>query len=94
LHGGDQIGFARVISGRATIAYLGAVFVLTRYRRRGLSKWLMKCVMSHLELQGLRRWILLTGDAQGLYAQSGLTSLTESDRWTQRHDPAVYLPKD
>lgn len=91
-HGGDQIGFARVISGRATIAYLGDVFVLTKYRRSGLSKWFMKRVMSHPELQGLRRWILLTGDAQGLYAQSGFTSLTEPDQWMQRHDAAVYLP--
>ena len=54
----------------------------------------MKCVMSHPELQRLRRWILLTGDAHGLYAQSGFTSLTESNRWMQRRDPAVCLPKD
>jgi N-acetylglutamate synthase-like GNAT family acetyltransferase len=94
LHGGDQIGFARVISDRATIAYLGDVFVLAEYRGRGLSKWLMKCVMSHPDLQGLRRWILLTGDAHGFYAQSGFTSLTKSDRRMQRHDPTVYLPKD
>lgn len=92
--GGDQIGFARVISDHATIAYLGDVFVLAEYRGRGLSKWLMKCVMSHPELQGLRRWILLTGDAHGLYAQSGFTSLTEPELWMQRHDPAVYLPWD
>ena len=90
LDGSDQIGFARVISDRATIAYLGDVFVLAGYRGRGLSKWLMKCVMSHPELQGLRRWILLTADAHELYAQSGFTSLTEPDRWMQRHDPAVY----
>lgn len=68
--------------------------VLAEYRWRGLSKWLMKCVMSHPELQQLRRWILLTADAHGLYAQSGFTSLPEPDRWMQRHDPAVYPPKD
>ena len=92
--GGDQIGFARVISDHATIAYLGDVFVLAEYRGRGLSKWLMKCVMSHPDLQGLRRWILLTGDAHGLYARSGFTPLAEPHRWMQRHDPTVYLPKD
>jgi predicted N-acetyltransferase YhbS len=68
--------------------------VLAEYRGRGLFKWLMQCVMSHPELQGLRRWILLAGDAHGLYAQSGFTSLAEADRWMQRHAPAVYLPKD
>ena len=93
LHGSQQIGFARVISDRATIAYLGDVFLLTEYRGRGLSKWLMKCVMSHPELQGLRRWILLTGDAHGLYAKSGFTALTQPDRWMQRHDPAAYAAK-
>src|SRR5262245_41532517 len=63
LHGERQIGFARIISDFATIAYLGDVFVLPEYRGRGLSKWLMSCVTQHPDLQGLRRWILATADA-------------------------------
>jgi hypothetical protein len=50
--------------------------------------------MSHSKLQRLRRWILLTADAHGLYAQSGFASLPEPERWMQRHDPVVYPPKD
>lgn len=64
-HQGNQIGFARVISDHSTIAYLGDVYVLDAYRGQGIAKWLMATIMSHPNLQGLRRWILLTGDAHG-----------------------------
>ena len=90
LDGDRQVGFARVISDYATIAYLGDVFVLPEYRGRGLSKWLMECVTSHPELQGLRRWILATSDAHGLYGQFGFTSLTRPESFMERHDPNVY----
>lgn len=69
--GSRQAGFARVVSDYATFAWLGDVFVLERYRGRGLSKWLMECVMAHPALQGLRRFMLATRDAHGLYAQFG-----------------------
>jgi GNAT superfamily N-acetyltransferase len=85
-----QIGFARLISDRATIAYLGDVYVEREWRGKGLSKWLMECVMSHPELQGLRRWILVTGDAHGLYRKCGFTQLSAPDRYMEKHDPAVY----
>jgi GNAT superfamily N-acetyltransferase len=87
---GRQIGYARVISDRATIAYLGDVFVLPEFRGRGLSVWLMECVVSHPELQGLRRWILLTRDAHGLYEKFGFTALANPPRWMERWDPDVY----
>ncbi len=90
LHGTKQVGYARVISDRATVAYLGDVFVLKEYRGRGLSKWLMQCVSSHPDLQGLRRWMLGTADAHGLYAQFGFTPLRAVERWMERHDPEVY----
>jgi N-acetylglutamate synthase-like GNAT family acetyltransferase len=90
LHNGKQIGFARLISDRSTIAYLGDVYVETEWRGKGLSKWLMDCVMSHPELQGLRRWILVTGDAHGLYRKYGFTQLVAPDRYMEKHDPAVY----
>lgn len=87
---GSQVGFARVITDRATIAYLGDVFVLETHRGRGLSKWMMDCVIGHPELQGLRRWILLTRDAHGLYRKYGFTDLAKPDRWMERWDPDVY----
>ena len=63
----QQIGYARVITDYATFAYLGDVFILEPFRGQGLSKWLMEVVVTHPELQGFRRWILLTKDAHGLY---------------------------
>lgn len=88
--GGAQVGFARVISDFATIAYLGDVFVLESHRGRGLSKWMMECIMQHPALQGLRRWILLTSDAHRLYAKFGFTALKSADRYMELHRPDVY----
>lgn len=90
LHHETQVGFARVISDRATIAYLGDVFVLPEYQGRGLGKWLMACVMDHPELQGLRRWILATEDAHALYEKYGFTKLKNPSVFMERHDPQVY----
>ncbi len=70
-----QIGFARVMTDCATFAYLADVFVLPDHRGAGLGKWLIECVMSHPELQGLRRRLLGTRDAHGLYRQFGFTPL-------------------
>jgi GNAT superfamily N-acetyltransferase len=72
--GERQVGFARVITDRATFAYLADVFVLESHRGRGLSRWLMEVIMAHPELQGLRRWMLATRDAQGLYAKFGFSA--------------------
>lgn len=85
-----QIGFARVITDRATFAYLGDVFVLEEFRGRGLSKWLMRVVVEHPALQGLRRWTLLTRDAHGLYEQVGFTRVASPERYMERWDPDVY----
>lgn len=91
LRDGDrQIGFARVVSDYATIAYLGDVFVLPEYRGRGLAKWLIECVVQHPDLQGLRRWILATRDAHGLYQNFGFTPLKRPEIFMERHDPDVY----
>jgi GNAT superfamily N-acetyltransferase len=87
---GKQIGFARVISDYATYAYLGDVFILEGYRGRGLSKWLMECIVQHPQLQGLRRWSLVTGDAHGLYTQFGFTPLEAPERWMEIHKADVY----
>jgi GNAT superfamily N-acetyltransferase len=91
LFAGDRLAaFCRVISDGATIAYLGDVFVLPEFRGRGLSKWMMECVVAHPDLQGLRRWILLTRDAHGLYEKIGFTSLHNPGIWMERWDPDVY----
>jgi len=87
---GAQVGFARVVSDFATVAYLGDVFVLETHRGRGLSKWMMECVVQHPALQNLRRWILLTRDAHGLYKQFGFTPLKSAERYMERHRPDVY----
>jgi GNAT superfamily N-acetyltransferase len=92
LDGARQVGFARVVSDHATYAYIGDVFVLPAYRGRGLSKWLMACVTSHPELQGLRRWSLATADAHGLYEQFGFTALKKPENAMERHNPEVYNP--
>ncbi|HTY49262.1 MAG TPA: GNAT family N-acetyltransferase [Steroidobacteraceae bacterium] len=90
LTAGRQIGFARVISDRATIAYLGDVFITPEFRGRGLGKWLMECVLSHPQLQGLRRWILVTRDAHGLYRQLGFKALGRPEGFMELHRPDVY----
>lgn len=87
---GEQVGFARVISDFATIAYLGDVFVLEAHRGRGLSKWMMECITLHPALQGLRRWILVTRDAHGLYSQFGFTPLKSAGGYMELHRPDVY----
>lgn len=84
------VGFARVISDFATIAYLGDVFVVESHRGRGLGKWMMECILAHPALQNLRRWILLTRDAHELYRQFGFTALKSPDRYMELHRPDVY----
>lgn len=90
LHEGALIGFARVTSDHATVAYVGDVFVLPAHRGRGLSTWLMECIIAHPDLQGLRRWMLATADAHGLYAKFGFTPLNAPARWMEKHDMYVY----
>ncbi|MGO8797064.1 MAG: GNAT family N-acetyltransferase [Candidatus Sulfotelmatobacter sp.] len=88
--GNAQVGFARVVSDFATVAYLGDVFVLESHRGRGLSTWLMECIVQHPALQNLRRWILLTRDAQGIYSRLGFVPLEKPDRYMELHRPNVY----
>jgi len=90
LDGDRQVGFARAISDRATLAYLADVFVLEDYRGKGLGRWLVECVLSHPELQGLRRWMLGTRDAHGLYRKLGFTPLKKPEIFMELHDPDVY----
>ena len=75
LDGLRQIGFARVVTDRATFAYLCDVYILKEYRAKGLGKWLVAEVLSHPDLQGLRRFVLVTRDAHGLYTKAGFRAL-------------------
>jgi GNAT superfamily N-acetyltransferase len=81
--GASQIGLARVISDYATFAYVCDVYVLEAYQGNGLGAWLMKAVMAYPDLQGLRRWLLATRDAHGLYRKSGFKELESPERWME-----------
>ena len=78
------VGFARVITDRATFAYVADVFVLPSHRGRGVSKSIMAAIAAHPELQGLRRWHLVTRDAHALYAQFGFEPLDAPERHMMR----------
>lgn len=89
-HGSRQIGFARVITDTATFAYLADVFIDEEFRGNGLAKWLMEVIMAHPALQGIRRFLLGTKDAHGLYKKFGFEPMTNVERWMQVHNPDVY----
>lgn len=79
-HNETQVGFARVITDKATFAYLADVFILEPHRGKGLSKWMMKVVFEYGEFKNLRRWFLATKDAHGLYEKFGFHSLREPEK--------------
>lgn len=87
-----QVGFARLVTDKATFAYLADVFIINEHRGNGLGKWLMKTIHEHPELQNLRRWILTTKDAHGLYEQLGWIKPPDDYvyRFMMRHNPDVY----
>jgi GNAT superfamily N-acetyltransferase len=78
---GSQAGFARVVTDRATFGYLADVFVLPEHRGRGLSRFLVGALLEHPDLSGLRRWMLATADAHGVYEALGFTALVDPSRW-------------
>jgi GNAT superfamily N-acetyltransferase len=90
-HESRQIGFARMVTDRATFAWLGDVFVLDAYRGEGLGKWMIESLLKHPDLQGLRRILLGTRDAHGLYTQYGFTPLSDPSRFLEIHRANLYL---
>ena len=84
--GEEQVGFARVVTDRATFAYLADVFVLEAHRGQGLGKWLVEVILSHPDLQGLRRWMLATRDAHDLYRRYAFTELARPAIFMERRD--------
>ena len=89
-HAGRQIGLARVITDRATFAYLCDVYVLEEYQGQGLGRWLMQTVMSHPDLQGLRRFSLVTRTAHPLYAPLGFAPLARPENHMEILRPGIY----
>lgn len=90
--GSEQVGFARVVTDKATFAYLADVYVLEAHRGKGLSKRLLEEIQAHEELQGLRRFLLATKDAHGLYAQFGFKQLANPSLMMERWNPNAYKP--
>ena len=89
-----QVGLARVVSDKATFAYICDVFILPGHRGIGLSKWLIQTIVGHPGLQGLRRWSLATADAHGLYSQFGFTPISRPERWMEKFKPYQPLKKE
>lgn len=85
--GTKQVGVARVVSDHAIVAYLCDVFIHEEYRAHGLGKWLIQTILDHPDLRGVRRWLLATSDAHGLYQQFGWTALSEPENWMERFRP-------
>ncbi|MHB1829144.1 MAG: GNAT family N-acetyltransferase [Steroidobacteraceae bacterium] len=88
---GAQVGLCRLVTDFAIFCYVSDVYVLEAHRGRGVSKAMMAAAMSHPRLQGLRRWLLVTHDAHGLYRQFGFQSLAHPERHMERIDPQIYL---
>jgi GNAT superfamily N-acetyltransferase len=86
--GGEQAGFCRIITDRATFAYLADVFVYQHFRGQGVSKLMIEAALAHPEVQGLKRWMLGTRDAHGLYARFGFSALSTPGRWME------FVPAD
>jgi len=89
-HGGAQVGLARVVTDRATFAYLCDVYVLEEHQRRGLGRRLIETVMAHPDLQGLRRFSLVTRDAHALYSTFGFSALASPGGHMEIVRPGLY----
>lgn len=92
--GDQQVGFARVITDKATFGYLADVFVDEAYRGKGLANWLMEVILSEPELQGFRSWQLATRDAHALYAKFGFTPLDDPSRIMRKYVADIYKAKN
>lgn len=85
--GRQQIGLARVVTDFSIMAYLCDVFIDEEYRGNGLGKWLVQSILEHPDLKHIRRWLLATDDAHGLYRQFEFETLAEPAKWMQRLRP-------
>lgn len=90
----QQIGFARIVTDEATFGYLADVFIDPNFRGNGLSKWLMQVIVDYPSLQRLRRLLLVTKDAHGLYEQFGFMVVQNPERFMNIHRPGIYKNAD
>ena len=88
--GASQVGFARVITDYATFGYVADVFIIPAKQKQGLGKKLMAYIMDFPELKGLRRWHLLTLDAQNLYKRVGFTTPANPEHHMELRNPGIY----
>ncbi len=86
-NGDKQVGVARVVTDYSIFAYLCDVFILEDYRTHGLGKWLLETILEHPELREMRRWLLVTNDAHGLYRQYGFAEIEDPEHWMQKLQP-------
>ena len=86
----ELAGFGRVVTDYASFGYLADIFILPERRGDGLGKLLVEAMLAHPQLQGLRRWLLMTRDAHGLYDQFGFTALQMPQSAMERRDPDIY----
>jgi len=91
--GARQAGLARVVTDRATFGYLCDVYVAPEHRGQGLGQWLVACTLEHPDLAGLRRFCLMTRDAQSLYQALGFRPMPDASRYLEIHRPDVYAPR-
>lgn len=89
-HETKQIGFARLITDKTTMAYLCDVFIIEAYQKKGVSSWLMETIMNHAELQGLRLWFLLTSSAAWLYEKHGFTPPIQPELYMEKRTKIDY----
>jgi N-acetylglutamate synthase-like GNAT family acetyltransferase len=89
---GRQVGYARMITDKATFAYMADVFIDENYRGKGLGKWLIEMILAHPDVKGLRRILLATKDAHKLYEQCGFTSINNPERYMV-YNPVKYKSK-
>ena len=85
--GERQVGVARVVTDYSIFAYLCDVVIHEDYRAHGLGKWLIRAILEHPDLAGMRRWVLVTSDAHGLYRQYGFAALDDPEQWMQNFKP-------
>jgi N-acetylglutamate synthase-like GNAT family acetyltransferase len=85
-----QVGIARIITDRATFAYFSDICIAPEHRGAGLGKWLVEVIAAHPDLQGLRRWMLLTNDAHTLYEKIGFRRIEAAERYMERTFPGIY----
>ena len=88
--GDEPAGFGRAVTDRATFAYLADIFVDEAHRGRGLGKWLIQCIFDHPDLYNLRRWMLITEDAHGLYENFGFKVISTPGKFMEIKNHGVY----